>query len=113
MNGLFADHDWRKCGCGGCTERRGRAWNKQRAPLFEEPTLVASSKAHFISTAQLEIDMVVVLNNQSYRVKKIEMDVHGYYLEIVNLKSRMQFVMMVSFARGNQKYWEPAAHWRR
>lgn len=107
VNQSLGDHDWRTCTCGGCKERRLRAWNKQRAHLYRKPVLRPGGSG-FISTMELRAGMRVMADDQWYRVLSTEVDRVNRVIHVglENDKSKTRFVMDVKFVQANNPYWK-------
>lgn len=104
---VLKEHDWRKCSCSKCTERRERAWQHQRAGIYKANISYVSRGSNHTSTARLTAGMYVGLNGTRYYVREVRTDAMGYLVGLTNLETGNRLVSTVSFEKADQRYWEP------
>lgn len=122
----YATHNWRTCQCVDCRKRRYHAHKSQghhavgvtpdgdviwseHPPHWAKTEPTGKVKAHWMSTAELEPRMIVLLRDVPYRVMEIHTDQKGYLisLSVMGGKDRRKPVIVtVAWANGNRKYWE-------
>lgn len=119
-------HNRKKCHCAACVNYRGRVdynksvrrFNKQidRQSTYKEvkgdyvswvdPSSFEVSE-RYLSTAELEENMVVGFRGVTYLVKQVACDQEGYLVSMVSMATRLDIVVTVSFKIGNQRMWIP------
>ena len=122
MTKAWATHDWKTCQCVDCRKRRYENMKKRgysvggvkpngdliwtAAPQGESAYKLSS---HYLSTAQLEQGMVVVLRGENYRVLEIQSDSKGYLVQIQptgGKNRRREIIVTVKWENGNRRFWE-------
>lgn len=123
----YATHDWRTCQCVDCRKRAYHAhknqghhavgvtpdgdiiWSKH-PPHWDRTEPTGKTKVYWISTAELEPRMVVLLRDVPYQVMQINTDQKGYLIQMQPMSGRNRrqpVIVTVPWANGNRKYWEP------
>jgi hypothetical protein len=119
----YATHNWKTCQCVDCRKRRYFAHKRQGHEVSgvtsngdliwtkaEEQPAPTRRKIHWVSTAELDARMVVLLRGVPHEIMEIRTDQKGYrvFIQALEGKNRRQpFIVTVAWANGNQRYWEP------
>lgn len=108
-------HEWRECSCFDCRQKRYTAHTRQghkAVGVAPDGDIVWApaprpTSTRWLSAAQLEPRMVVVVNRVPYRVEEIHTDMKGYVIRMQNMNTRRPVIVTVNWANGNTPYWEP------
>lgn len=93
-----AEHNINTCPCVDCQRRRDTRYLRQKSR--DEP-----GDADLYATYELRRHWVVEVKGVKYRVKQSVLTVAGYQLNMVDLRTRRDTVLMVKLINASNKMW--------
>lgn len=124
----YATHDWRTCQCVDCRKRSYHAhknqghhavgvttdgdiiWSDHPPPWAQSDIPPNKTRGDWLSTAELEPRMVVLLRGMAFRILDIVTDQKGYIIQMQPMGGsdrRLPVIVTVVWSHGNFKYWQP------